>query len=284
MTAESLLAAALAFLAVLAAGASLRRRSAARPAPIGADIWREARSEQAARWSVDLSHRLAMAGMERPGAAAWFQAVRIGCAAVAAVVGAWFGLSELDEPRGALFAAALGALLGWRLTTGWLQGRIARRQTEIRADFPVMLDLLQISMQGGMSLHAAWSASSRSLEGGGDALAQEMRRIDLSVGLGRSWGETLAEAADRTGVDDFRSLGSLLGQTQRFGTGIADMIRVLCDSLRHEEVQGLEEQAHRRTVRMLTVLAGMLLPATLLLVIAPLLLMLFDSLKQATSD
>lgn len=283
MTTESTLAALLAFLGVVAAAALLRRRGVARTVPAGAAIWRDAPTGGGTGSAV-AARRLAMAGIDRPAAALEFQAARLACTAALAAVGGWFGMVKLDDPRGAMLAAALGALLGWRLASGWLEGRITRRKAEIRADFPVMLDLLQISMQGGMSLHGAWSASAESLEGGGDALAQEMRRIDLSIGIGRPWSETLAEAADRTGVDDFRSLGSLLGQTQRFGTGVADMIRVLCDSLRHEEVQGLEEQAHRRTVRMLTVLAGMLLPATLLLVIAPLLLMLFDSLRQATSD
>ena len=188
------------------------------------------------------------------------------------------------EPRGALFAGALAALLGWRLPVGWLESRMDRRRFEMRSDFPVMLDLLQISMQGGMSLHAAWSATTGSLDAAGDALGREMRRVDMAVGLGMPWGNALVEAADRTGIDEFRSLGSLLGQTQRFGTGVADMIRVLCDSLRHDEVQNLEEQAHRRSVRMVMVLAGMLLPATLLIVIAPLLLMLLDAFKEVTAD
>jgi tight adherence protein C len=154
----------------------------------------------------------------------------------------------------------------------------------MQADFPIMLDLLQISMQGGMGLHAAWATSAATLEGSGELLAREMRQIDIAVGMGQPWGPALEEATERTGIAEFRSLGSLLGQTQRFGTGVADMIRVLCDSLRHDEVQALEELAHRRTVRMLAVLASVLLPATLMIIFLPLLFIALDALRGVTID
>jgi tight adherence protein C len=161
---------------------------------------------------------------------------------------------------------------------------VERRRLDIQADFPIMLDLLQISMQGGMGLHAAWGASAASLQGSGDLLAREMRQIDIAVGLGQSWGETLDETTQRTGISEFRSLGALLGQTQRFGTGVADMIRVLCDSLRHDEVQALEELAHRLTVRMLTVLTSVLLPATLMIIFLPLLFIALDAMRGIIID
>ena len=284
MTPTMLLSAALAFAAVMVIGMANRRRDTARPATANGPLWREPGEGGANPDTRALAHRLEMAGFKMANAPAVFRAARIACLLAAAVGGTMAGLSLFDETLGALFAGALAALLGWRLPLGWLESRLDRCRFELRSDFPVMLDLLQISMQGGMGLHAAWSATTGSLDGTGDALGREMRRVDMAVGLGMPWGTALAEAADRTGVDEFRSLGSLLGQTQRFGTGVADMIRVLCDSLRHDEVQNLEEDAHRRSVRMVMVLAGMLLPATLLIVVAPLLLMLFDSLKQATAD
>jgi tight adherence protein C len=284
MTPTMLLSAALAFAAVMVIGVATRRRDAARPAPANGPLWREPGKGDATPDTRALAQRLEMAGFNMPNAPAVFRAARIVCLLAAVAGGAMAGLSLLEEPLGALFASALAGLLGWRLPVGWLESRLDRCRFELRSDFPVMLDLLQISMQGGMGLHAAWSATTSSLDSAGDALGREMRRVDMAVGLGVPWGTALAEAADRTGVDEFRSLGSLLGQTQRFGTGVADMIRVLCDSLRHDEVQNLEEHAHRRSVRMVMVLAGMLLPATLLIVVAPLLLMLLDAFKEVTAD
>lgn len=276
-----LLAAVLAFLAVLAAGVAIRRQGGPRVAPAGGGVWAE---DGAVHRTGTVRARLRMAGLDAPGPLRAFQtAYALSIVALAALLG-WLGHTISQDAATTAFAGAAGALLGMRLPLWWLDGRVEARRIDIRTEIPVMLDLLQISMQGGLSLHAAWTATAGGLEGSGDALAQEMRRVDLGVSLGKPWGSALAEAADATGVDEFRSLGSLLGQTQRFGTEVADMIRVLCDSLRHEELQSLEEQAHRMSVRMLLPLAGLLLPATLILVIAPLLLLLLEALQEASSN
>jgi tight adherence protein C len=85
-------------------------------------------------------------------------------------------------------------------------------------------------------------------------------------------------------VDEFRALGQMLEQTERFGTELARMVAVQCDTLRHAELQDLEERAHEASVKMLFPLTALLLPATLLVIVGPLLIMLFDALRQATSD
>jgi len=148
----------------------------------------------------------------------------------------------------------------------------------------VMLDLLQLSLQGGLSLGAAWSTTATHMDSRDSALAQEMRRVDLEVSLGGAWSAALESASARTGVDEFRALGQMLEQTERFGTELARMVAVQCDSLRHAELQDLEGRAHEASVKMLFPLTALLLPATLLVIIGPLLIMLFDALRQATSD
>jgi tight adherence protein C len=178
----------------------------------------------------------------------------------------------------------LGGALGWWLPKYWLGARRAQRKLALSVEFPVMLDLLQISMQGGMSLGAAWKSVSSSLDGRGAALADEMRRVDLEVGFGKPWARALESATARTGLDEFRSLGLLLEQTERFGTEMSRAIAVLADSLRHSELASLEERAHEASVKMLFPLAIFLLPATLLLVVGPLLSMLFEALQRANAE
>ena len=197
---------------------------------------------------------------------------------------AWWAWSPEASGLAVAAMAMLGASVGWWLPRTWLAGRRERRRLEIVSDFPVMLDLLQISMQGGMGLPAAWANVTESLQGVSDGLAREMRRVDLESGFGMSWTSSLAAACDRTGVTEFRSLGSLLGHTQRFGAELARMLEVLSDSLRHEELQALEERAHRSSVSMLLPLTVLVLPPTLLLVLGPLLMLLLEALGQATSD
>ena len=229
------------------------------------------------------SLRLDMAGLRSPADRSAFQmlllASAIGLATIAGLMAVLQGLPI----GGCAAAAALGAAIGWRIPNAWVDARAARRRIEILSELPAMLDLLQISMSGGMGLHAAWSAVSRNLEDGADALAEEMRRIDLDVSFGSGWSAALSKSSDRTGIGELRSLGSLMGQTERFGSDLARTLQVMADSLRQEELQSVEERAHRASVKILFPLAALMLPATLLLIVAPLLLLLFEALMKASA-
>jgi tight adherence protein C len=212
-----------------------------------------------------------------------FAALHALAIAAGGLAGVWFGLTgSLDVAP--LAFGALDAGLGWWLPMSYLEGRREQRRREIAADMPAMLDLLQLSLQGSMGLAAAWSSAATHLDSNDTALAQEMRRVDLEVSLGGNWSNALAAASARTGVQEFRALGQLLEQTERFGTEMARMVAVQCDSLRHAELQELEEKAHEASVKMLFPLTALLLPATLLLIIGPLLMMLFDALQQTSAD
>jgi len=225
-----------------------------------------------------------VAGFATPNAQLKFVAIHALILVLAVTCCSWFASSLNPSPTAIFLAGCMGAVIGWWIPRSWLEWRVAKRRIEIVSEFPVMLDLLQISVQGGMSLPTAWETVSKTLESASDAIAQEMRWINLEVGFGVRWGESLMAATERTGVTQFRSLGSLLEQTERFGTGMSLMIQVLCDSLRHEEIQVLEERAHQASVKMLIPLAAMMLPATILLIFGPIVLMMVDALQKSTAD
>jgi tight adherence protein C len=231
-----------------------------------------------------LDREMDLAGLRSGAARRGFLAATLLAPMVLAALAAWAISGPDANGMSMAIMAGLGAGVGWWLPRAWLGGRRERCRLEIVSDFPVMLDLLQISVQGGMSLPTAWTTVADGLRGTNDVLAQEMRRVDLESGLGKGWTAPLAAAAERTGVGEFRALGSLLGQTQRFGTELSNMLRVLADSLRHEEMQSLEEQAHRASVRMLLPLAVLVLPPTLMLVAGPLFMLLLEGLELATPD
>ncbi len=231
-----------------------------------------------------LRHTLTSAGFVTPNSQLKFFAIHALILVLATFSCFGLAINFNSSPMAIFLAGCMGAIIGWWLPRSWLEWRIAKRRIEIISEFPVMLDLLQISVQGGMSLPTAWETVSNTLESASDALAQEMRWIDLEVGFGVRWGQSLMAATERTGVTQFRSLGSLLEQTERFGTGMSQMIQVLCDSLRHEEIQGLEERAHQASVKMLIPLAAMMLPATILLIFGPIVLMMVEALQKSTAD
>lgn len=224
---------------------------------------------------------LESAGISEPGARTAFGLLH--AASVVAGVALGAVLAGAGSPPVAMVVlAALGGFLGWWIPRSWLQARITRRRVEMATDFPVALDLLQIALEGGMGLHAAWNAVIEGMSGANDPLAEEMRRIEIEVGFGSRWGTALAAATDRTGLPEFRALGSLLEQTERFGTEMVQMVRVMSDTIRHDAVHALEERAHRASVLLLIPLSGLLLPGSLILMFVPTFALLIEGMSQAT--
>lgn len=261
MSAAPLLAAMLAFAAVIVAGS---RHSATDP-------------------PSKASRRMDMAGIRTQRDRTAFRALQtMTILAIGGGAAAAGSLLEAPPATGVLMTLAAAAI-GWWIPRTWISSRAAERRLEIVAELPAMLDLLQISVRGGMGIHAAWAAVTTSMRGAGDALADEMRQIENEVAFGVGWSDALARSADRTGIPELRSLGSLMAQTERFGSELSRTLDVMAESIRHEETQSLEERAHRASVRMLFPLAALMLPATLLLIVAPLLLLLFEGLLKATA-
>jgi tight adherence protein C len=259
---------------------------AARAAVAGADgsaAGAVAAGAGAARAPAASRYRRALdaAGIGEPRAQATFALIHAGSMLVGAVLGVLAAGAE-PAPAAVAVLAALGAFLGWWIPRSWVQARITRRRVEMATDFPVALDLLQIALEGGMGLHAAWSAVADGLSGANDPLAEEMRRIELEVGFGARWGTALSSATDRTGLPEFRALGSLLEQTERFGTEMVQMVRIMSDTIRHDAVHALEERAHRASVLLLIPLSGLLLPGSLILMFVPTFALLIEGMSRAT--
>ena len=235
----------------------------------------------ARRW---LQRDMERAGLESDAAQRRFLAIALSAPVILAALAGWWTAKSAGSDLAVASMVALGGTAGWWLPRTWLATRFQRRRWAITSDFPVMLDLLQISMHGGMSLPAAWATVTESLQGVSEGLAREMRQVNLEAGFGVAWARALSAASDRTGVAEFRSLGSLMDQTQRFGVEVSRMLQVLADSLRHEEIQSLEERAHQAAVRVLVPLSSLVLPPTLVLVAGPLIKLTLEAMSQATAD
>ncbi|RLS46101.1 MAG: type II secretion system F family protein [Planctomycetota bacterium] len=235
---------------------------------------------------VPASYRrqLMAAGITDPNAQASFLAMHVLTIGVGALAAVWLLLGKNPSLTVCLPAALIGGMAGWWIPRSWLEGKQSQRRIDILTDFPVMLDLMQISLEGGMGLPAAWDVVTATITGSGDAMAQEMRRVSVEVNFGASWRDALDGAYERTGVMEFRSLGSLLQQTERFGTELSKMILVLSDSLRNEELESLEERANQASVLVLIPIGGLLLPSMLLLLAGPPLIMIVETVQRVNPD
>ena len=283
MTVQQLVVGIAAFVAVLVAGALSRRGGSTSVSSV--PVARDGASRDP-MVPAGLARQLAAAGIDDRAAQRRFMVALAASIALGAAAGAAAArfLDLLGSPLALLAIVAGAGFLAARLPLGWLSSRIAARRVEILANFPVMLDLLHLAVEGGMGLSAAWATVTDSIGRRGGVLAAEMRRVDVQVGLGAPWPDALRDAGARTGVPEFGALGALLGQTERFGTEVGRAIRVQGDALRHEEIESIEERAHRASVKVVFPLVAVFLPALLLVTFVPLIIIVVEALVSVQTD
>jgi tight adherence protein C len=163
----------------------------------------------------------------------------------------------------------LAAVLGYYLPTVLLNIRIARRQRDIFEALPDALDLLIVCVEAGLALDAAIARVSREISLRSPALSEELHLVGLEIRAGASRNAALRNLALRTGVEDVDALVAMLTQADRFGTSIADSLRVQGDMLRTKRQQRAEEAAAKIPLKLLFPLIFCIFPALLLVLLGP---------------
>ena len=160
-------------------------------------------------------------------------------------------------------------------------GRITKnRQRELRWGLADALDLMVVSVEAGLGLNAAMLKVSSELKEVHSAIAIEFELANLEIRVGRDRDEALRNLAERTGVDDLRSLVAMLIQTDKFGTSIAKGLRVFSDSLRTKRRQRAEQEAQKAAVKLLFPLSCFLFPTLFIAILGPAALNLMDVLGR----
>jgi tight adherence protein C len=159
-----------------------------------------------------------------------------------------------------------------------LKRMIKERQRRIRIGLPDALDLTVICVEAGLALDQAVMRVGKDLHHAHPELSDEFHLVTLEMRAGKPRAEALRNLVDRTGVDDLRSLVGTLIQTDRFGTSIAQALRVHSDSLRTSRRQRAEEQAAKTTIKMVPPLVIFILLPFLFVTIGPALIQAYRSL------
>lgn len=159
--------------------------------------------------------------------------------------------------------------LGFILPRFILKRMIRDRQNRIRLGLPDALDLTVICVEAGLALDQALMRVGQDLHHAHPDLSDEFHLVNLEMRAGKPRAEALRNLVDRTGVDDIRSLVGTLIQTDRFGTSVAQALRVHSDSLRTERRQRAEEQAAKTTIKMVPPLVIFVLPSIIFVTIGP---------------
>jgi tight adherence protein C len=149
-------------------------------------------------------------------------------------------------------------------------GRVARkRQHRIRLALPDALDLLVVSVEAGLGLDQAIQRVGEELAFAHKDLSEELRLVNLELRAGTGRVEALKNLGDRTGVDDVISLVAMLIQTDKFGTSVAQSLRVHSDTVRTKRRQRAEEAAAKTGVKMVFPLVFCIFPAIWVVTIGP---------------
>ncbi len=211
-----------------------------------------------------LQRKLVHAGFRSSEAVVVFFGVRLGLAVIAFVLCATPLVFRPNLPL-ALAACGLGYLL-----PGMVVGRLAkRRQHRIRLSLPDALDLMVVSVEAGLGLDQAIQRVADELAFAHPDLSDELRLINLELRAGKGRADALRNLAERTGVDDVASLVAMLVQTDRFGTSVAQSLRVHSETLRTKRRQRAEEAAAKTGVKMVFPLVFCIFPAIWIVTIGP---------------
>jgi tight adherence protein C len=195
---------------------------------------------------------------------------------------ALFTAAQLVSP----IVLALVPLLFWPLATIWplmiilaiagyllpgflLDYKIAARQKVIRNGLPDALDLLIVCLESGSALDQAIMKVSDELALAYPALAEELKLLITETRAGKPRIEAFRNFAERTGVDDVRSLVAMLVQTDRFGTSVSQALRTHAETSRTKRRQRAEERAAKIGVKLVFPLVFLLFPAFFVVTLGP---------------
>jgi tight adherence protein C len=172
----------------------------------------------------------------------------------------------------------LAAFLGYLIPEIWVNWRIKARQHRLRLSLPDALDLLVICVEVGLGLDQALMRVATELQIVHPELSEELQLVTAEMRVGKTRIDALRELGRRTGLDDIKSLVGMLIQTERFGTSIAQSLRIYSEDLRTKRRQRAEELSAKTAVKMVPALVFFIFPALLAVILGPALITLMRTI------
>jgi tight adherence protein C len=175
----------------------------------------------------------------------------------------------------------IAGVLGYLLPDIFLTWRMNVRQRQLQRGLPDGLDLLVICVESGLGLDQALMKVTQEVRITHPELSDELQLVNLEMRIGKTRIDALRELARRTGLEDIKSLVAMLVQTDRFGTSVAQSLRVFSDDLRIKRRQRAEEMSAKTSVKMVIPLVFFIFPALLAVILGPAVLTLLRQLVPA---
>ena len=220
-----------------------------------------------------LVEKLVYAGVRRKGAAEVFLgaklALSVGLAAAAASFFLWTKKGGTVDMGKLIMYCGAGIIGGMIVPNMWLNTKVKARQEKIRFSLPNALDLLVVCIESGLALDASLVRIGRELQPSAPELSEELALLNLEVSAGKPREECLRNLGLRTGVEELKSLVACIIQSSKFGTNLANSLRIHADSLREKRRQDAEERAAKTTVKLLFPLVFFIFPTLFVVILGP---------------
>jgi tight adherence protein C len=169
--------------------------------------------------------------------------------------------------------------LGYVLPTLHLRMRTKKRQKEMQRALPDALDMLVVSVEAGLGLNQALVRVADEIYRLSPVLSEQMSLVNLEIRAGTAREEALRNFAERTGLADIASLTGMLIQTDRFGTSVAQALRIHADTMRTKRRQRAEEAAAKTTIKLIFPLVFCIFPALFVVILGPAMIQIMAALK-----
>jgi tight adherence protein C len=180
-----------------------------------------------------------------------------------------------------LLLLSMGVIFGYVFPIFALRRLIRKRHEAITDALPDALDLMVVCVEAGLGLNAAFLKISEEFMLSSRALSEEFDVVNREMVAGKPRQDALRALAERTGVEDMKSLVAMLIQTEKLGTSLAQSLRVHSDSLRTKRRQRAEEAAAKTTIKLMFPLVFFLFPAMFIVLLGPGVIQVFRILFPA---
>ncbi|MBV8780257.1 MAG: type II secretion system F family protein [Phycisphaerae bacterium] len=168
-----------------------------------------------------------------------------------------------------MLGLSVGGLVGYLTPAMWLRSRVKSNKKALQYGLPDALDLMVVCVEAGLTVDAAMQRVGQELHIAHPAISRELGICHMETQVGLSRSESLRNLGTRTGSEPLQSLAAMLIQADRFGTSIAQALRVHADTLRTARQHAAEELAAKASVKMSFPLVLFIFPSTFIVLAGP---------------
>lgn len=230
-----------------------------------------------------LKQRLAHAGLRSESAVSIFLGAKLLCLFVGFVLGGGgaYWTKGLTQDAMIITVAVAGVMFFMPDVIVWFMTK--SRRDNIFYGLPDALDLMVVCVEAGLGLDQAMRKVSEEMKNTYGVIAEEFALCNLQLQMGSARADVLQELGQRTGVDDLKALAAILIQADKFGSSVAQALRVQSDSMRTRRSQLAEEKAAKTAVKLIFPLVIFIFPAIFVVLVGPAAITMINEMFPAMS-